>query len=327
MRDKQQTALPPGVIATVTAGFDSTAKHLWLIVIPVLLDAFFWLGPRLSFGALVEQMVTFWQQGQFLVDLNTEALLDLAPRTNLFTSLSIPVMGVPAFLVGATPAWTPLQTSVREVDSIWMWALLTIGLSIVGLLLTSFYYGLIARVIGRDSAGHGDILQEVRRFIAHAVMSWLQLLLLAAAVVLGLLVISLPLLLVGALVSLISTVLSSIVLMLLPMLGLWLLFYLGLVPHGLLLHRRPVWRATVESFQILRTNMLAALGLLLLMLIIGRVVDWLLLLAEDGSWFTAVSILGHAYVSTALVAATFIFYRDRYAFLQLKKQSSVQPGH
>ena len=79
-----------------------------------------------------------------------------------------------------------------------------------------------------------------------------------------------------------------------------------------------MWRATLESFQILRRNMLAALAMLLMMLVISRALDWLLLLAEDGSWFTLVSILGHAFVSTALVAATFIFYRDRYAILQLQ---------
>jgi hypothetical protein len=118
-----------------------------------------------------------------------------------------------------------------------------------------------------------------------------------------------------------STALASVVLLLLPMIGLWFMFYLALVPHGLLLHRRPMWRATLESFQILRRNMLAALAMLLMMLVISRALDWLLLLAEDGSWFTLVSILGHAFVSTALVAATFIFYRDRYAILQLQTQA------
>jgi len=45
--------------------------------------------------------------------------------------------------------------------------------------------------------------------------------------------------------------------------------------------------------------------------------DWLLLLAEDGGWFTAVSILGHGFVSTSLVVATFNFYRDRYILLNM----------
>ena len=46
--------------------------------------------------------------------------------------------------------------------------------------------------------------------------------------------------------------------------------------------------------------------------IIGTLLDWLLIMVENGSWFTLVNIAGHAFVSTAIVAAFFIFYRDRY---------------
>jgi hypothetical protein len=71
----------------------------------------------------------------------------------------------------------------------------------------------------------------------------------------------------------------------------------------------------LESFQIVRRNLLSGLGLLLSLIVISQLLDWLLLMAEDGSWFTLVSIMGHAFVSTALVTATFLFYRDRYSIL------------
>jgi hypothetical protein len=71
----------------------------------------------------------------------------------------------------------------------------------------------------------------------------------------------------------------------------------------------------------MRYFLLSAVTLMLVILLIGRSVDWLLLLADDGSWLTWFGIWGHAFVSTALLAATFIFYRDRYNSLFGAKQS------
>jgi hypothetical protein len=123
MRENEHTVSPPGVMATLSAGFDLTAKHLWLVLLPVALDLFYWLGPRLSFQQLVEQLVSFWQQETLLMGIDADMLLELAPRTNLFTSLSLPVIGVPAFVVGLVPERTPFPTQIVELESFWTWAL------------------------------------------------------------------------------------------------------------------------------------------------------------------------------------------------------------
>jgi hypothetical protein len=57
------------------------------------------------------------------------------------------------------------------------------------------------------------------------------------------------------------------------------------------------------------------LGLLVVILIIRNVLGSLLVLADDGTWITAVGILGHAFVMTSLMTATFIFFRDRYRII------------
>ena len=44
---------PPGVIGSLKAGFDAVANHIGLILLPVALDLFLWLGPRLSVGGLL----------------------------------------------------------------------------------------------------------------------------------------------------------------------------------------------------------------------------------------------------------------------------------
>src|SRR5215212_3582821 len=44
---------PPGVMGSLRAGFDAVSNHVGLILLPILLDVFLWLGPRLSVDSLV----------------------------------------------------------------------------------------------------------------------------------------------------------------------------------------------------------------------------------------------------------------------------------
>src|SRR5215208_670277 len=44
---------PPGVIGFLKAGFDAVSSHVWLILLPLLLDVFLWLGPRFRVDGLV----------------------------------------------------------------------------------------------------------------------------------------------------------------------------------------------------------------------------------------------------------------------------------
>ena len=86
MTHKKENSVPlPGVWRTIAAGFDLTSKHLWLLVLPVVLDTFLWLGPRLSGRILIERLVALLPSDQAVADLSAQ-LLALAPRTNLFTA-------------------------------------------------------------------------------------------------------------------------------------------------------------------------------------------------------------------------------------------------
>ncbi len=313
MQSKEKTVQLPSIWATIAAGFDITAKHFWLILIPVLLDSFLWLGPRLSVRLLVERMVVFWQQESTAVSgLNVDALLALAPRTNLLTSLSVPIIGVPALMVGLTPEKTPLPTTLIELDSAGLMLGLFVLFSVLGLMLTAVYMTLTASVVRQ---------MPVWQALGKLVTNWLKLMGLIITLLIFAMVVYIPVVIVGVLAALISQGLASVVLLAGPVLILWLVVYLVFAPHGIFVNGRPLGRAMIESLQMMRYFLLSAVTLLLFVILIGRSVDWLLLLADDGSWLTWFGIWGHAFVSTALLAATFIFYRDRYDSLFGAKQS------
>src|SRR5689334_9533703 len=44
---------PPGVMGSLKAGFEAVSSHIWLILVPLLLDMILWFGPRFSIGKLV----------------------------------------------------------------------------------------------------------------------------------------------------------------------------------------------------------------------------------------------------------------------------------
>lgn len=313
MQSKEKTAPLPSIWATIAAGFDVTAKHFWLILIPVLLDSFLWLGPRLSVRLLVERMVVFWQQESAAVSgLNVDALLALAPRTNLLTSLSVPIIGVPALMVGLTPEKTPLPTTLIELDSAGLMVGLFVLFSGLGLMLTAVYMTLTASVVRQ---------MPLRQALDKLATNWLKLMGLVITLLIFAIMVYIPVVIVGVLAALISQGLASVVLLAGPVLILWLVVYLVFAPHGIFVNGRPLGRAMIESLQMMRYFLLSAVTLLLFVILIGRSVDWLLLLADDGSWLTWAGIWGHAFVSTALLAATFIFYRDRYDSLFGAKQS------
>lgn len=311
MQGKEKIAPVPGLLATIAAGFDLTAKHFWLTLIPVLLDSFFWLGPRLSIRPIVERAVDTWQPEALVTGMNLDVLLDIAPRTNLLTNLSVPLIGVPTLMAGLTPEKTPISVQVTELDNVWLWLFLLIAFSLVGLLLTSIFWNLAATVV-KDQPEKQVFNPISISFIKSIAYSWLKLFALAFILIIVALMIYFPLVLISLVVSLFSQIIASAILLIAPVLLIWLSIYLWFTPYGIIVNGRPLGQSLLESMRLMRRFMATNLVLILVVLLIGQGLEAVLLLADDGSWLTWASIWGHAFVRTALLVAMIIYYRDRF---------------
>lgn len=307
MQKKEKQASIPGVFATLAAGFDLATKHFWLFLIPIFLDSFLWLGPRLSLRLLVEQMASFLQQNGGIPGMN-EQLLALAPHTNLFTSLSVPLLGVPVLMAAVTPEVVPATPYVFELDNVGLVAGLFLLFTLVGIFLTAVYFTLIARTVERSEAG---FIVDNGRLLSRIFFTWLRLLAVIIAFLVVMLIIYIPLAMVSMLVSFLSSTLGLLVMFMGPLIAVWLVMAAYFVPQGLTLYGRSPAQALMISLQLIRIHGTTAMGLILAVMLIGGLMDQFLVLMEDGSWITLVSILTHAFVSTSLITATFIFYRDR----------------
>ena len=312
MREKEGTTTLPGVLATIAAGFDLTARHLWLLLLPVFLDIFYWLGPRLRFQTLIEGVLALLPEEAEVLDLSAQ-LADAAPQTNLFTTLSVQLVGVPAMLVGLAPEITPLASQVIDVDNLATWSGLFAIFTLMGLLLTAVYYTLVASSISKQPSVE-NILNS-NHWAKRVLLSWLRLIGLMFLFLFIVMILYIPLIMIGTVLFLINGTLGSIALLVGPLLIAWVVIYFSLAPYGIILNGRPLLRAVTESMRLVHTNLPSVLFLLLAVFIIGALLDWVLFSVENGSWLTLVNLFGHAFVSTALIAAIFIFYRDRYMVL------------
>ncbi len=326
MQNPENTSTLPSVWATIAAGFELTTKNPWILLVPVLLDLFLWLGPRLSFGPLIADMMGQWTAQPGLPFDPLPMLELIEPRTNLFTYLSVALVGVPALLVGLTPEQTPLATSALEIADYGTWIGLLVVMTFAGLFLAAVYYTLIAHAITRDDLEGDDGLTQSAGSLAELLSwigrSWLRLLGLALLFIAVTLLIVLPVTFVGTLIGLFSQVLAALVLLALPVMLLWLIILLSYTPEGIVLSPRPFLATIATSVRLFQKNFLTALLLLLVVLLISRVTSWLLLTADDGTWLTLAGILAHAFVATALSAAMLIFYRDRYRLLMMEQSST-----
>lgn len=322
---KTNAPVLPTLWDTFKAGFDLTTKHLWLILIPVLLDGFYWLGPRLSIRPVVASFLTLLteqaaatNQPSIIIEQYTELWQQFASTFNLFTSLHLPFIGVPGLMAGLTPEKTPLQPQIVELDSLALVMLVVGVLSVVGGLFSLLYYTLVARVVREEKLALSWLWRELPQQVVH-----MTLILLVIAVTGTIFFV--PFLCLAFLFALFVPAFALLLGFAGLMPGMTLVLYSFFSPHGVLFYDRPPLTAIRESIALVKMYQPMVISLFVLLYVVSQGSNLLWRLADDGSWLTLVSILGHGFVSTALAAATFIFYRDRYATLPsvAKKLPSV----
>ncbi|MCZ7670179.1 MAG: hypothetical protein M5U34_24915 [Chloroflexi bacterium] len=227
MQNKENLAPPPGIWPTIAAGFDLVTHHLWLLILPVCLDAFLWLGPRLSFRPIIEQMMALLPTDPALQEI-TAQILAFAPRTNLFTSLSVPLVGIPALMVGMTPESTPLPAPITELTDPLVWFGLFLLFSFIGIWLTALYYVFIAQAVRLESKQQPLTVGQLAGRFGQTGLKLMGLGVLF--IILGF-ILYIPLLFMSVAAALFSQFLATMVLFAGPVLLLWFFIFVYFTPR------------------------------------------------------------------------------------------------
>ncbi len=317
---------PPGLIASFAAGFNSVANSITVIALPVLLDLFLWLGPRLNLQKLFQPIIDALPR--LYTDLVPAETLtqaqqfwsDFFARFNLFAALRTFPVGTSSLLFLEMPAKSPLGTPlVLQANS--FGGILGIGAALIltGWLLGSIYFYSVSR-----AALGGQSARSLRNAISQSLwvsFIWATLLVLLAFPALTLL----------SLVTLISPALQQILLLLASLVLVWLIVPIYFSAHGIFAFQMDALNAILSSLRMTRFTFPATSLFLLLTLLLSFGLRPLWQTPPPDSWWTLVGIVAHAFISTALLAASFIYYRDvnnwlKVVFEQWKAQANSAKG-
>ncbi len=304
------------------AGFDSVANHIAVILPPVLLDLFLWLGPHLSLSNFFKPMVASIPTlaKSFPTTITDVSALQQQVSTavnqfNLFMALRTFPIGVTSLFslnnTTQTPTGLPVTWEAGSLLIIAGWVFLLV---LLGWLSGSLYYYWISTVTVKPIGT--TLWNSVKQSILLSVI-WIGVL-----VVFGT-----PALLMLSAVTAISPFLGQIMLFLIALLVIWLFMPVFFSAHGIYTLKLDAFRSVLNSMRMMRFTLPTSGLFLLIFVVINQGLNFLWTSPAENSWWTLVGIAGHAFVSTALIAASFIYYRDINAWLavvfeQLQRQAN-----
>ena len=314
---------PPGIFSSIKSGFDATANRIWIILFPVLLDLFLWLGPRLRVDQLlqkvIEQFDAFAQEGlapATEVQRIQESLNELLSlKINIFSLLRTFPIGVSSIMGQTAPSGTPLgESAVYQVESAFTFFLWVGGLTLIGWVLGSIYFAWVARAS----------LDDKELNLSWAGNAVIQATLLALFWLIVLFAFGTPLLLLFSIFAQINAGLAQIALIILALFAMWIIVPIFFSAHGIFTKKENLFHSLLSSFHLSRFTLPTSSFFVISTIILSQGFNFLWLTPSASSWMMLVSIFGHAFITTALLASSFIYYRDMNVWLEvvLKKLDS-----
>jgi hypothetical protein len=316
---------PPGLLASLMAGFDSVANHIAVILPPVLLDLFLWLGPHLRLKEFLQPYIdslpslakAFPSSFTDLASIQTvqAAWTGIANEFNLFILLRTYPVGSTSLLSVEMPAQNPfgvpLNLDAGSFVGILGWALL---LAFMGWIIGALYYYWVSSVALKPEV---HSLSRSLLQIVFLSLIWTGLLFIIGS----------PVLVAVSILTAISPILGQVVLFAGAVILIWMIMPVFFSPHGIFTYQQDAFRAILGSLRMVRFTLPNTGLFLLVFVIINQGLNFLWNTPSINSWWMLVGIAGHAFVSTALLAASFIYYRDinvwlKAVFEQLQRQTT-----
>lgn len=324
-----------GLIDTLSSGFRVVRRRPWLILLPVLLDLWLWLGPRWSIQPLTDGLLRLLAPANLppemapLVEPYQQLLATAGANFNLWWLADSNPTWLRAAMPGlAQPVGLAAPVGVIEMSApallLWAPLVLLLGIALGSLFLAAVASQLPAppqdepAVAGQQSNGAEQAQAPtgaghwLRRALRTFVLATLFALLIVALIVLTSLLLSVVLMPVFIVAPEAAAGVASMAALLLGWLGVVAYLLLYFVLAAIVSDGVGLWQAMWRSFNVVSRNFWPTIGLALLVTVIlwGFGLIWQRLAAAS-SLGVAAAILGNAILITGLTAARLIFYRDR----------------
>jgi hypothetical protein len=310
--ESQVMPVPPNTISSLRAGFDAVANQIAIIFIPIIIDLFFWLGPHLRIKILVNNFInsltipteTTSIQSKEVLATSLEVLKAASEQFNLLSLLRTIPVGIPSLMAARLPVETPNGLPVFfDITNLFGVAGIVLGMIIMGLLIGCIYYILVGQI-----ALQGKI--DLKNIIRNWSWSAAQVLSLALALLIIFIIISIPSSCAITAITLFGLPLGQFAIFVYVGLLLWLAFPLLFSAHGIFVNHNNALVSVQRSMMLTRMTLPSTSLFILSILVISEGFDLLWRVPPESSWLTMLGVGGHAFISSALLAASFVYYRD-----------------
>ena len=311
LQDKNTRLKPPRIIQTLVQGFNLIAAHPYLMLFPLLLDLFFWFGPFFRIKELLTPFLEEMLQSYSTTLVNNDVLpsvevfrevwSQLLANFNLLTGVRTYPIGVPSLLSlkGYTPnpVGFPLLIEVNSSAA----ALRVLFISaVIGILLGSIYYALISRLINK---GKEEEKGNLFYLIGQSFSLFIMILILLA-------ILSFPVLCFISSISAFIPTMGMLPLIVLGIIVLWFCLPLVFSPHGIFTRNLSAIRSISLSTKFVRLSSFATSFFLTIAVSLSYGMDLLWSTPKPDSWLFLLGLFGHAFISSGILCASFIYFRD-----------------
>jgi hypothetical protein len=299
---------PAGVIDTLGLGFETVLSRPLLIVPPVFLDLYLWLGVHVTSEPLMMR-VGDWLRRQGFASDATVTTVEQGGTRNIaeLAVLWMPTLRVPSFLASVPDdtayrleAWRPVWSL-----SSWTIALLGAALLVVGLIVGAEYLLAIAAAIALPERDRERFPGTGTLRGAWNLVSWYIVAGLLATLILW------PVFAAYVAAEFFGNGSSFwlVLMLLLPVSWAFVLFFFSV--QAMFVDRVGPLQALRSSYRVVRSDGWNSLGIIFVyfLLTVGFPQVWLVIASQPIGLMIAIA--GHAFIGTGIIAATMVFYRDR----------------
>jgi hypothetical protein len=304
MHHKATNAAPlPSLVDTFGSGFRAVNRILAVLIVPILVDLWLWLGPRLSVRPLMERLRAFnpaeWDRAwaQMRTVLPDDQPIDLRVVGQLPIWRRLHIFGTP---LDAVQVVQPATWLIGDLLSL-LGMLLLLNLALT--FLTAVYLLPLADAV-RGNPTAGGIGKRVLR-------AWLVMLAVIGMVLALFAVVAIPLLAVALVLMSIVPALGSAVVLLVFTAIVWVIFSMSFAYDAIVLDGAGPATALLVSVVVVRRYFWSVVGFFLLqtLMLQGLGVLWSGLISTVPGLLVA--IVSSAYIGAGIAAAHLVFFRDR----------------
>jgi hypothetical protein len=229
---------------------------------------------------------------------------EIASQINLLSLLRTFPVGIPSIMASRSPVGIPWGLpKMLDFTNPLMVLFISLIILALGLFIGTFYYLLVAQV---SLASKIEIHKIIKDWLRTAV----QVISLALALFLLLLVVSVPSMCVISATIMFGLPLGQFAVFIYLGILLWLAYPLLFSAHGIFVNHNNALISVQRSMVMTRMTLSTTTLFVLCIIVISVGFDILWRIPPETSWLTLVGLSGHAFVATALLAASFIYYRD-----------------